>query len=264
MGSFVIVLREGFEAALMVGLILGVLNKTGEREHVRSVWLGAAAALVSSAIIGAILFAAVGELSGQAEKLYEGTAMLLAASVVTWMVFWMRKQARTLGGHLRSQVSTALIAGGGLALASVAFIGVAREGLESALFLFASVGDTGLAQTLVGGGLGALAAVTLGILFYKGSIRLDLRRFFMVTGVLVIGFAAYLIHGGLHEFGEAGGGSVFEIAAPVLAALYGIALGTFYLRSNPARPEPTPASAVAVSEQVATPEREPNAAPARA
>jgi high-affinity iron transporter len=264
MGSFVIVLREGFEAALMVGLILGVLNKTGQREHVRSVWIGAAAALVSSVVIGAILFAAVGELSGQAEKLYEGTAMLLAASVVTWMVFWMRKQARTLGGHLRSQVSTALIAGGGLALASVAFIGVSREGLESALFLFASVGDTGLAQTLVGGGLGALAAVTLGILFYKGSIRLDLRRFFMVTGVLVIGFAAYLIQGGLHEFGEAGGGGAFEIGAPILAALYGLSLGTFYLRSNPARPVPTPPTAVAVgaSEQPPVSEREPEPAQA--
>jgi high-affinity iron transporter len=257
MGSFVIVLREGFEAALMVGLILGVLRKTGQREHVRSVWIGTIAALVSSAVIGAILFAAVGELSGQAEKLYEGTAMLLAAAVVTWMVFWMRKQARTLGGHLRSQVSTALIAGGGLALASVAFIGVSREGLESALFLFASVGDTGVTQTLIGGGLGALAAVTLGILFYKGSIRLDLRRFFMVTGVLVIGFAAYLIHGGLHEFGEAGGGSVFEIAAPILAALYGLSLGTFYLRSNPARPAPAPAAAVVVSE------REPEPVPAK-
>lgn len=242
----------------MIGLILGVLNKTGQRQHARAVWIGTSAAVVSSVIIGAILFAAVGELTGQAEKLYEGTAMLLAASVVTWMVFWMRKQARTLGGHLRSQVSSALIAGGGLALASVAFIGVAREGLESALFLFASVGDTGLAQTLVGGGLGALAAVTLGVLFYKGSIRLDLRRFFMVTGVLVIGFAAYLILGGLHEFGEAGGGEVFEIAAPIVAALYGVSLGTFYLRSNPARPEPTPAAAVVVSE------REPEPAPAQA
>ena len=242
----------------MVGLILGVLNKTGQRQaHGRAVWIGALAAVVSSIVIGAILFAAVGELQGSAEKLYEGTAMLLAASVVTWMVFWMRKQARTLGGHLRSQVSSALIAGGGLALASVAFIGVAREGLESALFLFASVGDTGVAQTLVGGGLGALAAVTLGVLFYKGSIRLDLRRFFMVTGVLVIGFAAYLIHGGLHEFGEAGGGSVFEIGAPILAALYGLSLGTFYLRSNPARPAPTPAAAVVVSE------REPEPAPAK-
>src|SRR3954462_1956418 len=194
MGAFVIVLREGFEAALMIGLILAFLNKTGQRErHGRSVWLGVVAALCSSVVIGAILFAAVGELEGSAEMLYEGTAMLFAASVVTWMVFWMRKQARSLGGHLRSQVSSAIVAGGGFALASVAFIGVAREGLESALFLFASVGDDGVATTVIGGSLGALAAVTLGYLFYRGTIRMDLRRFFMVTGVLVIGFAAYLI-----------------------------------------------------------------------
>src|SRR3954452_18295618 len=126
MGSFVIVLREGFEATLLIGLILGVLSKTGQREHVRAVWIGVAAALATSVVIGAILFAAVGELEGSAEALYEGTAMLFAAAVVTWMVFWMRKQARTLGGHLREQVSTAMIAGSGLALATVAFIAVAR------------------------------------------------------------------------------------------------------------------------------------------
>ena len=245
MGSFVIVLREGFEAALLVGLILGVLNKTGQREHTRAVWIGVATALATSVVIGAILFAAVGELSGNAEKLYEGTAMLLAACVVTWMVFWMRKQARTLGGHLRSQVSSAIVAGGGFALASVAFVGVAREGLESALFLFASVGDSGLVQTIIAGGLGALAAATLGVLFYKGSLRLDLRQFFMVTGVLVIGFAAYLILGGLHEFAEAGGGDFFEIAGPILAAVYGVGLATFYLRSNPPKPELTPTTATA-------------------
>jgi high-affinity iron transporter len=243
MGSFVIVLREGFEATLLVGLILGVLNKTGNREHARAVWLGVLAALVSSVVVGAILFAAVGELDGNAEALYEGTAMLLAACVVTWMVFWMRKQARTLGGHLRSQVSTALVAGGGFALASVAFVGVAREGLESALFLFASVGDTGVTETLVGGALGALAAATLGVLFYKGTIRMDLRRFFMVTGVLVIGFAAYLIAGGLHELGEAGGSEALELAGPILAVVYGIGLATFYLRSNPPAPQPRPATA---------------------
>src|SRR5947209_5202894 len=202
MGSFVIVLREGFEATLMVGLILGVLNKSGQRQHVRAVWIGVGAGLVTSIVAGAILFAAVGELHGRAEQLYEGTAMLIAAALVTWMVFWMRKQARTLGGHLRSQVSTALIAGGGFALAFVAFVGVTREGLESALFLFASVGDSGVAETVVAGTLGFAAAVILGVLFYKGSIRMDLRRFFMVTGVLVIGFAAYLLAGGLHEFGE--------------------------------------------------------------
>src|SRR4051794_31492130 len=111
MGAFVIVLREGFEAALLVGLILGVLNKTGNRDQARMVWLGVGIALASSIIIGAILFVAVGELDGTAEALYEGTAMLVAACVVTWMVFWMRKQARTLGGHLRSQVSSALVAG---------------------------------------------------------------------------------------------------------------------------------------------------------
>src|SRR3954467_3188909 len=219
MGSFVIVLREGFEATLLIGLILGVLNKTGNRQHTRAVWVGVAAALASSVVIGAILFAAVGELTGQAERLYEGTAMLLAASVVTWMVFWMRKQARTLGGHLRSQVSSALVAGGGFALASVAFIGVAREGVESALFLFASVGDSGVVETIIAGTLGALAAATLGVLFYRGTIRMDLRRFFMVTGVLVIGFAAYLIAGGFHELGEAGGGEAVELAGASLARL---------------------------------------------
>src|SRR6476620_172133 len=236
MGSFVIVLREGFEAALLVGLIFGVLNKTGQRQHARYVWMGVAAALASALVVGAILFAAVGELNGTAEALYEGTAMLLAAAVVTWMVFWMRKQARTLGGHRRSQVSSAIVAGGGLALASVAFIGVAREGLESALFLFAAVKDDGVFATVIGGALGALAAITLGMLFYRGTVRLDLRRFFMITGVLVIGFAAYLIAGGMHELGEAGGGEIFEIAGPIMAALYGIGLATFYLRSNPPKP----------------------------
>src|SRR3954452_10984679 len=256
MGSFVIVLREGFEATLLIGLILGVLSKTGQREHVRAVWMGVAAALVSSIVIGAILFAAVGELEGSAEQLYEGTAMLLAACVVTWMVFWMRKQARTLGGHLRSQVTSAVVAGGGLALASVAFIGVAREGLESALFLFASVGDDGVLSTVIGGSLGAVAAATLGYLFYRGAIRLDLRRFFMITGVLVIGFAAYLIMGGLHELGEAGGGEILEEIGPIAAAIYGIGLATFYLRSNPPKPEPTPAT-VAV-------EKDPEPAPVQA
>jgi high-affinity iron transporter len=161
------------------------------------------------------------------------------------MVFWMRKQARTLGGHLRSQVSSAIVAGGGFALASVAFIGVAREGLESTLFLFASVGDDGVVATLIGGSLGAVAAVTLGYLFYRGTLRLDLRRFFMVTGVLVIGFAAYLIMGGMHELGDAGGGKLLEEAGPILAVLYGIGLAAFYLRSNPPKPQPTPATVAA-------------------
>ena len=249
MGSFVIVLREGFEATLMIGLILAFLDKTGQRDrHGRAVWAGAAIAVVTSLVIGAILFAAMGELEGKAEKLYEGTAMLFAASVATWMVFWMRKQARTLGGHLRSQVGDAVLAGGGAALAAVAFVGVAREGLESALFLFASVSDDGVIATIVGAAFGALGAVVLGWLFYKGAIRLDLRRFFMVTGVLVIGFAAYLIAGGTHEFAEAGGGTFYEYVGPIAAALYGVGLITYYLRSNPAKPAAKPAESPPTAE----------------
>ena len=238
MGSFVIVLREAFEASLIVGLIFAYLEKTGQSErHGHAVWTGIAVAIAASVVFGAVLFVVMGELKGRAEALYEGTAMLLAASVVTWMLFWMRNQARTLGSQLRSQVSDAVMAGGGAAVAAVAFIGVAREGFETALFLFASARDEGVIATVVGAMLGTVAAVVLGWLLYRQTIRFDLRRFFMVTGVLVIGFEAYLFVGGLHELGRAARGEPFEIAAPVAATLYGVSVIGYYLRSNPPKPK---------------------------
>jgi high-affinity iron transporter len=230
-GAFVIVLREGFEACLVLGIVFGLLNKTGQRErHGRAVWLGTLWAVLLSVGVGAVLFVTVGELDGTGEQLYEGTAMLIAAGVVTWMVFWMRKQARTIGGALRAQVGDAVATGGGLALAMVAFVAVAREGLETALFLFVSVGDDGLLPTVLGGALGLAAAVGLGVGLYRGSVRLDLRRFFLVTGVLVIAFAAYLLVGGLHELGEATGGEALDIIGPVVAALFAVGCGWLYLR----------------------------------
>ena len=237
MGAFLIVLREGFEACLVVGLIYAFLTKTGqEKQHGRSVWFGVAAAVVTSVVAGAILFAIFGELDGTGEALFEGIAMLVACGVLTWMVFWMRSQARTIGGHLRQQVGQAIMAGGGIALATVAFVGVAREGLETALFLFVSVRDEGLAETVVGGALGLAAAVALGYAFYRGSLKLDLRRFFLVTGLLVIGLGAYLLHGGLHELGEAGGGEALEVAAPVAALLFAVGFGWMYVRGTPKLP----------------------------
>jgi high-affinity iron transporter len=231
LGSFVITLREGFEAALIVGLIMAYLSKTGNlRAHGRAVWTGVALAIAASTLVGAILFASVGELEGTAEQLYEGMAMVVAAVVVTWMVFWMRKQAATIGSHLREQVGASLLAGGGLALAAVAFVGVAREGLETVLFLFASTGDDGLLVTLIGGTLGTLTAIGLGIAFYQGALRLDLKRFFTVTGVLVIGFAAWLLAGAVHELGEAAASELLEEAGPVVAAVYAVALVVIYLR----------------------------------
>jgi high-affinity iron transporter len=234
-GAFVIVLRETFEAALVIGLVFAFLNKTGQRgEHGASVWQGVAWAVVTSGVAGGELFATVGELEGTAEQLFEGIAMLLAAIVLTWMVFWMRRQASTIGGTLRTQVGEAVASGGGPALAFVAFVAVAREGLESALFLFVSAGDNGVLATAGGGALGLLLAVGLGIAFYHGSVRLDLRRFFLVTGLLVIGFAAYLLVGALHELGEASGGEALEVAGPVAALGFGVVCGWLYIRG--ARP----------------------------
>lgn len=239
MGSFVITLREGFEAALIVGLIMAYLNKTGNlRTHGRAVWTGVGLAIAFSVLVGVILFVSVGELEGTAEQIYEGVAMVIAAVVVTWMVFWMRKQAATIGSHLREQVGASLLAGGGLALAAVAFVGVAREGLETALFLFASVGDDGLLVTLIGGTLGALAAIGLGIAFYRGALRLDLKRFFTVTGVLVIAFAAWLLSGAVHELGEAAASEALEEAGPIAGAVYAVTLVAIYLRGIKAPPRP--------------------------
>jgi high-affinity iron transporter len=248
-GSFVITLREGFEAALIISMILAYLAKTGSLEHRRTVWLGVAAAIVFSLAMGGILFATIGELEGSTEQLYEGLAMMIAAGVVTWMVFWMKKQAATIGEHLRSQVGDSLRAGGGFALAMVAFIGVAREGIETGLFLFASTEQSGAVVSVTAAVLGLLAAVVLGVLFFRGALRLDLKQFFRITGVLVIVFAGWLIFNGLHEFGELAESEALEMLAPVAALAYIGSLTWIYLRGLRTRHEaPTPAAAGASAE----------------
>src|SRR5437763_4970847 len=206
-----------------------------------SAWAGAgpalgshatAAAVVTSVALGGLLFAAGGELDGDAERLYEGFAMLLAAVVLTGMLFWMRRQAATIGGSLRAQVSEAVTQGSKIGLALVAFVAVAREGIETALFLFASVGEDGTLGTVVGAALGLAVAIALGVALYRGSVKLDLGRFFLVTGVLVIVFAAYLLAGGLHELGEAGAGEAGEVGGIVAAIAYALGFGWLYVRST--------------------------------
>lgn len=232
MGSFVITFREGFEAALVIGLILAFLVKTDRREHIPAVWWGAAAAVLTSVIVGAVLFISGGELEGKSEQLYEATAMIAAAAVVTWMVFWMRKQAATIGAHLREQVSDSLRTDSAIGLATVAYIGVGREGLETALFLFASTEEAGATVAVIAGILGLVAAVALGIAFYRGALKLDLRKFFTVTSVLVIAFAAFLVYSGLLELGEFAESELLEVAAPIAAGLYGAGFACLYLRDS--------------------------------
>ncbi|MSX01902.1 MAG: iron permease [Actinobacteria bacterium] len=242
MGAFLITLRETFEASLIIGLMLAFLKRTGQLEtHGRAVWQGTAAAVIVSVIAAVILFATFGKLEGTAEMLFEAIAMLLAAAVLTGMVFWMRRQSRTLGTDLRDQVGAAVTEGGMLALASVAFVAVAREGFETALFLFVSVGESGALATVIGGIFGFIVAASLGVAFYRGSLKLDLRRFFLVTGTLVLALAAYLFYSGLSELVEVIDVSALEMLPLLLTILF---LGTFgWLFFRSAAPSTTGAPA---------------------
>lgn len=205
MGSaLLITLREGLEAALVVGIVFAYLAKTGNRDKRGPVWLGVAAAVLLSVVAGAVIFVTAGELEGWAEQVFEGVATLTAASVLTYMIFWMRRQAIGLRQNLQAQIETALRARSTLALGLVAFTAVGREGIETALFLFAAGKTGGATQIWAGGSLGLALAVLLGYLLYSGTYRLNLRAFFNVTSILLLVFAAGLVAHGIHEFNEAG------------------------------------------------------------
>ena len=208
--SLLVTLREGFEAALIVAIVLAVLRRSGAMERARSVWAGVGAAVAVSAAAGAALFVTGAELEGTAEALFEGVVMLAAAGVLTWMVVWMQRQARTHAAHLQGKVDAALSVGGG-ALFGLAFLAVVREGLETALFLFATADQTQPVLSLTGALAGLAIAVALGWVVYRGSNKLPLGTFFAVTNVVLVGFGVYLVWMGVGELGEAIGGEVFEI-----------------------------------------------------
>jgi high-affinity iron transporter len=203
--ALLITLREGLEAALIVGIILAYLARTDNRRSFRPVWVGVSLAILASLIAGGIVFVLAGEFSGQAEEIFEGSAMLVAAGVLTWMIFWMRQQAIDIRAHLHAQVQSMLASGSSLGLVLLAFIVVVREGIETALFLFAA---TRVAESpvlfAVGGILGLGVAIGIGYSVYKGTSRLNLRTFFNVTSIVLIVFAAGLLAYGIHEFHEAG------------------------------------------------------------
>ncbi len=205
LGSFLITLREGLEAALIIGIILAYLARTDNRQGFKSVWLGVSFAVLGSLIAGAGIYLLAGEFSGQAEEIFEGLAMFVAVGVLTWMIFWMRKQAADIKVHLHAQIQSVLTSGSSLGLVLLAFVVVVREGIETVLFLFAAtrVAESPLSFTL-GGLLGLVIAIGIGYSIYKGTSRLNLRAFFNVTSIVLIAFAAGLLAHGIHELQEAG------------------------------------------------------------
>lgn len=198
-----ITFREGLEAALIVGILIGYLVKIGQGQRARMAWAGVGTAVALSALLAFGISAVGAELEGRAEQIFEGVTMFLAVGVLTWMIFWMRFQARFLKVSLEKEVQTAATSGQTLALFSVAFVAVFREGVETALFLSASAFAADGAGTLMGAILGLAIAVALGWLIYASTVRLNVRLFFNVTSVLLLFFAAGLLAYGVHEFQEA-------------------------------------------------------------
>jgi len=199
-------LREGVEAALIVSIILAYLAKTGNRRHFGKIWLGAGVAITLSVVIGLVLFSTIGGFEAPAEQIFEGFAMLIAAGVVTWMLFWMRRTAANIKGQLHAGVDRALVEGGIFGLAILAFTAVIREGIETALFLMgqATAAGTQAGSTLIGAVIGLGIAVGIGYALYRGAQVINLRTFFSWTGIALVFIAAGLLSYGVHEFIEAG------------------------------------------------------------
>jgi len=202
--STLLSLREGLEAALLIGIVLGALRKLHHNELRSAVWAGVLSAVMVSLAAALALNALGASLEGAAEQVFEGLTMFLAAGVLTWMIFWMARQARTLKSDLEQDVRQAIAHTGRWAIFLLTFFAVVREGVELALFLTATTFANDARQTLLGSGLGLATAAALGWALFVLAVRLDLRRFFLVTGALLILFAAGLVAHGVHEFNEAG------------------------------------------------------------
>jgi high-affinity iron transporter len=201
--SLLVSLREGVEIALIIAIVLGYLKRTGRGDYARQIWAGVGIAAALSVALGAVLEFTAASLSGQVLEAFEGFTMLFAVAILTWMIFWMKRQAAGISRHLREQVDTAIRAGAPSALVFLAFSAVAREGLETVLFLFAGARNASAAEYLLGGALGFAIAAAIGAVIYRGATRLPLRQFFLVSGVALIVLAAGLISNALGELREA-------------------------------------------------------------
>jgi high-affinity iron transporter len=213
-------LREGVEAALIVAIICAYLARTGHRQQFVRVFTGAGLAIAASAVFGVGLYLTVGSFQAPYEQLFEALTLLLAAAVVTWMLFWMRRQAMSVRGQLQAAVDRALHEGSVAALASLAFIAVIREGVETSLFLTgqAASADQGAIWVLVGAVVGLVIAALLGVGFYHGSRRLNLATFFRWTGIALVFIAGGLVAKAIHELIEinvitVGTGTLIDLTA---------------------------------------------------
>ncbi|MFD9729812.1 iron uptake transporter permease EfeU [Streptomyces sp. NPDC059072] len=240
-GNYLIGLREGLEASLVVCILVAYLVKTERRDALRPVWLGIGIACALSLTFGAMLEFGTQELTFEAQELLGGSLSIISVGLVTWMVFWMKRTARHLKAELHGKLDTALAMGTG-ALVATAFLAVGREGLETALFVWASVRASGEGSSapLIGVLLGIATAIVLGWLFYRGALKINLAKFFKWTGAMLVVVAAGVLAYGVHDLQEARflgglGDKAFDISATVPPdSWYGTLLkGVFNFQPDP-------------------------------
>jgi high-affinity iron transporter len=207
LAPFLIMFREGVEAALIVGIIASYLRQTGRRHLMKAIWIGIVLATLMCLGIALILQATTGDFPQQQQEFFAGIIAIVAVGVLTWMVFWMKKAGRSIKGELHTQIESAIRSNDkwGLALVGMAFFAVAREGLETVVFLLATFQQKQVGpQAAVGALFGYAAAIAVGYGLYQGGIRLNLRKFFKWTGAFIILVAAGLLAGAVRAFHEAG------------------------------------------------------------
>lgn len=220
-GNYLIGLREGLEASLVVCILIAYLVKTERRDALRPIWIGISTAIVVALAFGFALEFGSQELTFKAQEALGGSLSIVAVALVTWMVFWMRRTARHLKSELHGKLDSALRMGTG-ALVATAFLAVGREGLETALFIWSSVhtSTNGSQEPMIGALLGILTAVVLGWLFYRGAVRINLSKFFTWTGGMLVIVAAGVLAYGVHDLQEADflpgiGSLAFDISSAV-------------------------------------------------
>jgi high-affinity iron transporter len=206
LASYLIGLREGLEVTLVVSILIAYLVKSDRRRELLPLWAGVAAAIVVAVAFGALLtYTETTLLATSADReLFDAITSIIAVALVTWMIFWMRRTARRLKGELTGKLASA-VGLGGLAIAGIAFVSVIREGLETALLFYtAAQGATSTVTPLVAISAGIATSVLIGCGLYAGALRVNLSKFFTVSGVLLIFVAAGIFKYGIHDFQEAG------------------------------------------------------------
>lgn len=204
LATYLIGLREGIEAAIIISILVGYVVKLGERQHVTKIFGGAAAAILLSLGIGFGLSGIASEVSDTVEITITGVTSLLAVVFVTWMIFWMARQSRAMASNLRSRVDAA-VAKSAWSLATVAFLAVAREGVETSILLWSTARSAGGSFGVFGGAfLGLLTASVAGYLMYRGALKFNLGNFFNITGAYLVVIAAGIFSYAIGEFAELG------------------------------------------------------------